>query len=109
LTRSAASPSKKPNSRSFEIHTAMKIDGAGEARWKLTAKDGTHSSIGCVSAKQGVFVDRTHSGLVAFNEHFPARTAAPLPGKPTSLSFDIVIDRNAVEVFVDNGRIAIAI
>jgi fructan beta-fructosidase len=85
----------------------MKIDRAGQAGWKLTAKDGTYTTIGYDTAKQEVFVDRTHSGLVAFNEHFPARTSAPLPGKRSTLNFDILVDRNSIEVFVDNGRIAI--
>jgi fructan beta-fructosidase len=101
LTSLRGQPAKELNTRSFEIHAAMKIDRAGQAGWKLTAKDGTYTTIGYDATKEEVFVDRTHSG------HFPARTASPLPGKQSTLTFEIFVDRNSIEVFVDNGRIAI--
>jgi fructan beta-fructosidase len=97
----------RPKGSSFEIQTALEIEGAAEAGWKLKGKDGSYTLIGYDSRKEGVFLDRTHSGLVTFNEHFPTRTAAPLPRPNGVLAFHIIVDRNSIEVFADDGRIAI--
>jgi len=99
-------PAKKITTRSFEVKTGMQINGAKEAGWKLKAKDGTYTVIGYDRSKQELFVDRTHSGLVAFSDRFPARTAAPLPGMST-INLDILVDGNSIEVFADDGRLAI--
>ena len=106
VTRLRGKPATEIKTRSFEIRAAMDVERDGEAGWKLMAKDGSYTAIGYDSVKQELFVDRTHSGLTKFSEHFPARTSAPLSRRKT-LSFDILVDRNSIEVFVDDGRVAI--
>jgi sucrose-6-phosphate hydrolase SacC (GH32 family) len=49
-------------------------------------------------------VDRTHSGLTRFSSDFPARTAAPLATDKALVRFRILVDRSAVELFVQDGR-----
>ena len=61
--------------------------------------------IGIDRAKGEIFVDRMRSGYVSFSPDFPVRTAAPLkrPGA-TSVPIEIVVDRNSVEVFAEDGE-----
>jgi sucrose-6-phosphate hydrolase SacC (GH32 family) len=90
----------KPTTGSFEIETALQMNGATEAGWKIADRDGAYTLIGYDAAKQEVFVDRTHS-------LFPARTSAPIHLNNDTLKFQILVDRNSLEVFAGDGRVAI--
>jgi sucrose-6-phosphate hydrolase SacC (GH32 family) len=79
----------------------------GQASWKLTSKDGAYTSIGYDSARHEIYVDRTHSSVTDFSKDFPARTAAPYVAADTPLKFEILVDRNSVEVFAADGRIVL--
>ena len=100
LTLLRGKPISKPTTGSFEIQTALQMNGATEAGWKMAGKDGTYTEIGYDAAKQEVFVDRTHSP-------FPARTAAPIHLTNDKLTFQILVDSNSIEVFAGDGRVAI--
>ena len=73
----------------------------------MLAKDGTFTSVGFNRAKGALFVDRTHSGEVAFSHDFPARTEAPLNLNGNTLRLNVVVDRDSLEVFADDGRVTI--
>jgi sucrose-6-phosphate hydrolase SacC (GH32 family) len=92
---------------SFVIEAATPLHGASELGWKLMQGGGVYTLIGYDAARRELFVDRTHSGAESFSTDFPARTPASLsrPGEP--LRWQILVDRNSVEVFADGGRIAI--
>jgi levanase len=63
--------------------------------------------IGYDGATRQVFVDRTRSGETTFSPQFAARTAAPLPeGGADGIDFDILVDRNSIEVFAGDGAVA---
>lgn len=61
--------------------------------------------VGIDRAKGQIFVDRKRSGYVSFSADFPARTVAPLkhPDAKT-ISIEIIVDRNSVEVFSEDGE-----
>jgi sucrose-6-phosphate hydrolase SacC (GH32 family) len=90
----------KPTTGSFEIETALQMNGATEAGWKIAGRDGTYTLIGYDAVKHEVFVDRTHAP-------FPARTSAPIHLTNDTLTFRILVDRNSIEVFAADGRVAI--
>jgi fructan beta-fructosidase len=51
-----------------------------------------------------IFVDRTRSGKTDFSEDFPARIWAHLKyPQANSIRLEIVVDRNSVEVFAEDG------
>jgi fructan beta-fructosidase len=100
-------PVRTPKTRSFEIRADLELTSQGETGWKLVAKDGSYTSVGYDASKEQIFVDRTHSGLVGFSDRFPARTSVPLPRRSGKLIFDLLVDRNSIEVFADEGRVAI--
>jgi fructan beta-fructosidase len=93
--------------RSFAIAASFDPKGAKQAGWKLLSRNGAYTEIGYDAARHEVYVDRTHSGEVAFSPHFPARTAAPWAAPAGALTFDILVDRNSIEVFAAGGRVAI--
>ena len=62
--------------------------------------------IGYDRAKSLLYVDRSHAGDVSFSPKFPARTEAPLRVANGTLELRILMDRDSVEVFAENGSIA---
>jgi fructan beta-fructosidase len=90
----------------FELETTTDVREAQEAGLRLVGVDGGTTVIGYDRTAGKLFVDRTHSGRVDFNKDFPARTEAPLKLANTSLQMHVLVDRNSVEVFADNGRVA---
>lgn len=92
---------------SFEVIATLEPRGAKQAGWKLFSRDGTaYTVIGYDTVRKEVFVDRTHAGNVAFSKDFPARTAARVATPEGKLTFDILVDRDSIEVFTAAGRIA---
>jgi len=85
---------------SFLFTGTLELDGAKQAGWKIVSPDGVSAVVGYDSEKKEVFVDRV-------SKEFPAHTAAPLAEVPRPFSFDILVDRNSIEVFTAGGRIAI--
>ena len=90
----------------FELSSALALGTAQEAGWRLLSEDGSVTVVGFDRGRNSVFVDRTHSGLTGFSKDFPARTEAPLKLSSNVLRLHILIDRCSVEVFADDGRVA---
>jgi fructan beta-fructosidase len=59
-----------------------------------------------IDAESGrIFVDRTHSGKVDWSPDFPTRVYAPLKhSQAMYTTIEIVVDRNSIEVFAENGE-----
>jgi fructan beta-fructosidase len=90
----------------FELRSTLSLGTAQEAGWKLFADDGSSTIVGYNQRAQQLFVDRTHSGVMADRKDFSTRTRAPLSLSGNILRLDILVDRCSVEVFADSGRIA---
>jgi fructan beta-fructosidase len=93
-------------SDTFELRASVPLGNAQEIGWKLLAADGTFTLVGFDREKRQLFVDRTHSGDISFNKNFAARTSAPLPISGGELKLRILVDRSSIEVFADDGGIA---
>ena len=60
--------------------------------------------VGIEKERGRIFVDRTHSGKTDWSPDFPARVWAPLKhSQANSIRLEIVVDRNSVEVFAEDG------
>ncbi len=94
-------------SQVFTLTAAVELGQSKEAGWKLLERDGSYTKVGYDAARQELFVDRSHSGVVEFSKDFPGRTAAPLPHASGPLQIQILVDRNSVEVFAGGGRAAL--
>ena len=93
--------------RSFEMMAALEIGNATQAGWKMYSADGSYTLIGYDAKKHAVYVDRTNSGMHEFGKDFPARTDGPLANPGRELLFDILVDRDSIEVFAGEGRVSI--
>lgn len=61
--------------------------------------------VGIDSEKGQIFLDRTRSGQTGWSADFPARMTAPLKyAQAETTRFEIVVDRNSVEVFAEDGE-----
>lgn len=70
----------------------------------LAGKSGDKVEMEYDPAQHTLSFDRTRSGLVDFNDNFPAVTVSPTFEKDGKISLRIFIDRSSIEVFGDNGR-----
>jgi fructan beta-fructosidase len=93
-------------SDTFELQATVPLGNAKEVGLKLLDADGTFTLIGFDRERQQLFVDRTHSGETGFSKEFPARTSAPFRLGAVLLRLHILVDRNSIEVFADDGRVA---
>ena len=61
--------------------------------------------VGVNTATGRIFVDRTHSGKADWSPDFPVRVSAPLKHpQANSIRLEIVVDRNSIEVFAEDGE-----
>ena len=104
-TRIPVHESMSDTGHQFQFSSIVPLGTAQEAGWKILMKGDTFTSIGYDRRKGVLFVDRNHSGDVAFSADFPARTEAPLKLIGDSLRLNVVVDRNSVEVFAEDGRV----
>lgn len=103
---------KEPAGGVYRLRATLQPGSASEAGVRLrrsTLKPGEAAEeetvIGIDRVKGQVFVDRRHSGLVSFSPDFPARTWAPLKHpQAKKIPIEIVVDRNSVEVFAEDGE-----
>lgn len=69
---------------------------------------GEKVDIGYDPQRREVFVDRSQAGPAAFSEHFAGRHTAPYTPTGKRLSMRLVVDVSSVELFVDDGALALA-
>ncbi|MBV9157192.1 MAG: glycoside hydrolase family 32 protein [Acidobacteriaceae bacterium] len=98
--------SQQTKAHAFEMKSSVPLGTAQEVGWKILAADRNFTIVGYDRQAGKIFVDRTHSGLTGFSKDFPARTEAPLALADNVLRLDILVDRCSVEVFAEDGRIA---
>ena len=106
----------KPPSLAKRVHgdaleIIAELDRGSSAKAGIRVRKGKDeaTTIGVDWAKQEVFVDRTHSGEIAFDERFPGRHAGPLlPAGGKRVKLHIFVDRSSVEVFANDGSTVIS-
>jgi fructan beta-fructosidase len=91
----------------WEIRASFALDtGAHEFGLRLGNGAGEHTLVGYCAQSGAVFVDRSHSGLMADNPDFCGRRSAPVEPEP-ELLLHILVDNCSVEVFVNEGAAVI--
>jgi fructan beta-fructosidase len=92
--------------QTFEMETSIRLGEAKEITWKLLRGDGEESILGFDVIKNELFFDRSRSATTSFNKTFPSRTSAPLTLYGEPLKLHVFVDRSSVEVFAQDGAIA---
>lgn len=92
------------NSGICEILLDIEANGDEPTFIDITNKQGDKVQMIYDPAKHTLQFDRRQSGVVNFNENFPAVTKAPTFEKDGRLSLRIFIDRSSIEVFGNEGK-----
>lgn len=87
----------------YEIEAELDPGTASEIGFRLRKGDGVETLVGVVPATNTLFVDRTNSGDVYFNENFPGRYSTTLHDSKR-VKLHIFVDRSSVEVFANDGE-----
>jgi fructan beta-fructosidase len=93
-------------SQTFEMLATLRAGGAKEITWKLLQSDNDEVTVGFDAARSELFVDRSKCANAHFSKAFPSRTVAPLPLGAKPLQLHIFVDRSSVEVFAQDGALA---
>ncbi len=89
-----------------EIDLDLAAKGAAQVTMTLSNAKGDKVVMTYDAAARTLAFDRRESGLVDFSQDFPAVTVAPVLGGNDKLSLRIFVDRSSVEVFGDDGQMA---
>ncbi|HYI56855.1 MAG TPA: GH32 C-terminal domain-containing protein, partial [Microlunatus sp.] len=87
-----------------EIRAEFRARDADKFGVHVRAGNGQRTVIGYDVDRAAVYVDRTRSGDVGFNDAFPSIEYAPLQVRNGKVTLRILVDRSSVEVFADNGH-----
>ncbi len=97
---------RRDRSQTFEMEATIRPGRAEQIAWKLLQGEAEETIVGFNSVKGELFVDRSGSANAHFSEAFPSRTVAPLKLRGEALQLHIYVDRSSVEVFAQDGAIA---
>ena len=87
----------------YEIEAELEPGAASEIGFKLRKGDGVETIVGVIPAMNMLFVDRTKSGDVYFNDQFSGRFTTTL-SETRRVKLHIFVDRSIVEVFANDGE-----
>lgn len=87
-----------------EILADIKGKDATSVELTLSNKHGDRVVMSYNPENHTFSVDRRESGVVDFNENFPAVTVSPTFETTGNVSLRIFLDRSSIELFGDNGR-----
>lgn len=92
------------NSGICEITASLDAKNASQIILTLANKLGDKVVMTYNSADHTISFDRKHSGVVDFNENFPAVTVSPTFEKNGKIDLRIFIDKSSIELFGNDGK-----
>lgn len=98
-----------PNDQNvYELQVDFQMVNATGFGVKLAQNEsGQQTVVGYDPANQRLYVDRSQSGQ-RVSDNFPSRDQAPLKAKNGKVSLRILVDRCSVEVFANDGEVALS-
>ncbi len=98
---------KEIRSNTLEIQVEFEVQDVKEFGIKVAQGKSEETIIGYELGSQQVYIDRTKSGIVGFKENFPSKDKAPLQVENGKIKLQILLDKCSVEVFANDGKVAI--
>src|SRR5574341_855341 len=93
--------------RSLEILAEFKIqDDMQLFGFRVRVGANEQATVGYNPKERRLFVDRTHSGIVDFHDHFASLHSAELDASDNMIRLHIFVDSSSVEVFANDGLIS---
>jgi fructan beta-fructosidase len=89
---------------SYEIEAEFELGTAEEFGFKLRKSDAEETIVSYKTKYSGIYVDRSHSGKVLFNENFPRINFSELKPVNNKIKMHIFVDTSSVEVFGNDGE-----
>jgi fructan beta-fructosidase len=90
-----------------EILAELKLQGAQDVGFELRKGPSHETRVG-YNAKQNVtYIDRTRSGNAVVSAQFPARHEGPVKIPNGVIQLHILLDRSSVELFGNDGQVAV--
>lgn len=86
-----------------EFSWAANLDSIG---FKIRASEHEATVIGYSVKEESLFIDRTRSGNITFNDDFSGRHQAKLQSNSQYVKLQLIVDRSSVEVFANDGLLA---
>jgi sucrose-6-phosphate hydrolase SacC (GH32 family) len=99
---------KLPTENDGICEILLNLAASGNSKVNITLSNNKGEKVNLVydPAAKTLSFDRANSGLVDFSQDFPCKFAAPLLGKDHNLSLRLFIDRCSIEVFGNDGELA---
>ncbi|WP_310832688.1 PfkB family carbohydrate kinase [Paenibacillus pedocola] len=98
---------QKMNEDLLEIEADIDIRPGEEVHIGLKSSGRSEIVIGYDPAKEWLFIDRSKSGVTDFHPSFASTHGAKMVSKNGKIKLQIWLDRNAVEVYANNGLVAL--
>ena len=95
----------------LEILAEFQVDATATANrigFRVRVGNNEHTTIGYAIKGRTLFVDRTQSGQVDFAPSFPGIHTAQMDPSGQAVRLHIFVDRSSVEVFGNDGQVAMA-
>ncbi|MBU5344655.1 PfkB family carbohydrate kinase [Paenibacillus lautus] len=91
----------------LEIEADIDTRSASEVHIKIQSSGQSETTIGYDPARQWLFIDRSHSGMTDFHPSFACKHSARLVPNNGKIRLRIWLDRNAVEVYANEGLVVL--
>ena len=91
----------------LEIKVELELSEAAEVGMEVRVGGDEKTRVGYTQATEQVWVDRTESGKVDFNENFSGVHSARLKPANGRVRLHVIVDASSVEVFANDGRVAL--
>lgn len=98
---------KQIQSHTLEIEIEFEIQEAKEFGIKVAQGKAEETIVGYEVDSKQVYIDRRTSGMVNFKNNFASKDNAPLEAEDGKIKLKILLDNCSVEVFANDGRVAI--
>ena len=89
--------------QTFELLASIRPGKVNRIVWKVFESTNEYTGIGYDAEARQLFVDRTRSAHIAFNNRFPSRTVAPLEIGNEPFDLHLFVDHSSIEVFANHG------
>ena len=90
--------------KALEVNCCVKVNHSSEIGFRIRYGNEDHLTVGYNKNSGNLFLDRRASGHVDFNPKFSGKFEVPVLLESKTLHFQILTDKNSVEVFVERGR-----
>lgn len=91
----------------LEIEADIDIQSTGEVHIKMQSSGQSETTIGYDPVRQWLFIDRSKSGMTDFHPSFACKHGARLVPENGKIKLHIWLDRNAVEVYANEGLVVL--